>query len=237
MDTLMKEDLLADKIEAVSSLLISIELSYVPACFACSFGIEDMVLLDLIYKHAPKIEIFTLDTGRLPQETYELMQKVKERYARPVNIYFPETQKVEAYVEKYGPNGFYESVALRKECCRIRKVEPLKRALAGKKAWITGVRRGQSVTRKDLLLSKWDTDHKLQKFNPLIEWSEDEIWDYVRRFDLPYNTLYNQGYASIGCAPCTRAITIGEDIRAGRWWWEDAATKECGLHLKRLSIG
>ncbi|ABA58748.1 phosphoadenylylsulfate reductase (thioredoxin) [Nitrosococcus oceani ATCC 19707] len=237
MDTLMREDLLANKVEAVSSLLISIELNYAPACFACSFGIEDMVLVDLICKHAPKIEVFTLDTGRLPQETYELIQKVKERYARPVNIYFPETQKVETYVEKHGPNGFYESVALRKECCRIRKVEPLKRALAGKKAWITGVRRGQSVTRKDLSLSKWDVDHKLQKFNPLIEWSEDEVWDYVRRFDLPYNTLYNQGYASIGCAPCTRAITIGEDIRAGRWWWEDAATKECGLHLKRLSIG
>lgn len=237
MGTLVRENLLEEKVEAVFSLLISIERGYAPACFSCSFGIEDMVLVDLICKHTPKIEIFTLDTGRLPQETYELIQKVRERYARPVNIYFPEAQKVEAYVEEHGPNGFYESVALRKECCRIRKVEPLKRALSGKKAWITGVRRGQSVTRKDLPFSKWDAEHGLQKFNPLVEWSEDDAWDYVRRFELPYNVLYDQGYASIGCAPCTRAITKGEDIRAGRWWWEDAATKECGLHLKRLSIG
>ncbi|QBQ54689.1 phosphoadenylyl-sulfate reductase [Nitrosococcus wardiae] len=237
MDTSVREDSLADKVEATFSLLTSIERSYAPACFACSFGVEDMVLVDLICKHAPGIEIFTLDTGRLPQETYDVMQKVKERYACQVKIYFPETQAVEAYVGEHGPNGFYEAVALRKECCRIRKVEPLKRALTGKRAWITGVRREQSLTRKNLPLSEWDAEHELQKFNPLIDWSEDDIWDYIRRFELPYNALHDQGYASIGCAPCTRAITVGEDIRAGRWWWEDDSTKECGLHLKRLSTG
>ncbi|ADE15507.1 adenylylsulfate reductase, thioredoxin dependent [Nitrosococcus halophilus Nc 4] len=237
MDTSVREDSLADKVEAALSLLTSIEHSYAPACLACSFGVEDMVLVDLICKHAPKIEIFTLDTGRLPQETYDVMQKVKERYARQVKIYFPETQAVEAYVGEHGPNGFYEAIALRKECCSIRKVEPLKRALTGKRAWITGVRREQSVTRKDLPLSEWDAEHELQKFNPLIDWSEDEVWDYVRRLELPYNALHDQGYASIGCAPCTRAITVGEDVRAGRWWWEDEDTKECGLHLKRLSTG
>lgn len=237
MDASVRESLLADKVEAAFSLLTAIEQDYAPACFACSFGIEDMVLVDLICRHAPGIEIFTLDTGRLPQETYDVMQKVKERYGRPVKAYFPKAQAVEAYVQKHGPNGFYESVALRKECCGIRKVEPLKRALARKKAWITGVRREQSVTRRELPLSEWDSEHGLQKFNPLITWSEDDVWDYVRRFDLPYNALHDQGYASIGCTPCTRAITMGEDIRAGRWWWEDSETKECGLHIKRLSVG
>jgi phosphoadenosine phosphosulfate reductase len=228
----MRENSLADKVEIAFSLLTSIEDSYVPACFACSFGVEDMVLIDLICKHAPRIEIFTLDTGRLPQETYDVIQKVKERYARQISIYFPEAQAVESYVREHGPNGFYETVALRKKCCHIRKVEPLKRALAGKKAWISGVRREQSAARKDLPLSEWDAERGLQKFNPLIDWSEDDVWNYVRRFELPYNALHDQGYASIGCAPCTRAITVGEDIRAGRWWWEDATTKECGLHIK-----
>jgi len=237
MDTSVRENSLAAKVEAAFSLLVSIEREYAPACFACSFGVEDVVLVDLICKHASEIEIFTLDTGRLPQETYDLMEKVRDRYGRAVKIYFPESQAVESYVQQNGPNGFYKNVALRKECCRIRKVEPLKRALAGKKAWITGVRREQTATRKDLPLSEWDMAHGLQKFNPLIDWTEDDIWDYVRRFELPYNALHDQGYASIGCAPCTRAITMGEDIRAGRWWWEDSTTKECGLHIKRLSIG
>jgi phosphoadenosine phosphosulfate reductase len=237
MDTSVREDSLAVKVEAAFSLLTLIERDYAPACFACSFGVEDMLLVDLICRHVPEIEIFTLDTGRLPQETYDVMQKVKERYGRGVKVYFPKTQAVESYVQRNGPNGFYASVELRKECCRIRKVEPLKRALVGKRAWITGVRREQSVTRKDVPLSEWDAEHKLQKFNPLIDWTEDDVWDYVRRFELPYNALYDQGYASIGCAPCTRAITMGEDVRAGRWWWEDSTTKECGLHMKRLSIG
>lgn len=230
----VREDSLTDKIEAVFSLLTSIERNYAPACLACSFGVEDMVLVDLICKYAPGIEIFTLDTGRLPRETYDVMQKVKERYARRISIYFPQAQAVESYVGEHGPNGFYETVELRKECCHIRKVEPLKRALTGKKAWISGVRRRQAVTRKSLPLSEWDSEHKLQKFNPLIDWSEDDVWDYVRHFELPYNALHDQGYASIGCAPCTRAITVGEDIRAGRWWWEDATTKECGLHIKKF---
>ncbi len=237
MDTSMRENSLANKVEAALSLLTGIEQDHAPACFACSFGIEDMVLVDLICRHAPGIEIFTLDTGRLPQETYDVMQKVKERYAREVKVYFPEAQAVESYVQEHGPNGFYTSVALRKECCRIRKVEPLKRALLGKKAWITGVRREQAITRRELPLCEWDVEHGLRKFNPLITWREDDIWDYVRRLELPYNALHDQGYASIGCAPCTRAITMGEDIRAGRWWWEDSEVKECGLHMKRRSVG
>ncbi|MGH8750238.1 MAG: phosphoadenylyl-sulfate reductase [Burkholderiales bacterium] len=220
------------KTKSAQALLLRIEKDYAPAVFASSFGVEDMVLIDLIARCAPEIEIFTLDTGRLPEATYALMKQTAERYGVKVRAYFPQTQTVEQYVLEHGPNAFYQSVELRKACCFMRKVEPLRRALAGKKAWVSGIRRQQSVTRSAVAESEYDKDHGLQKFNPLYDWSEKETWAYVREHNVPYNALHDQGYASIGCAPCTRAITPGEDIRAGRWWWEDAQNKECGLHRK-----
>ena len=220
------------KAESVKTLLSKIEKDFAPAVFASSFGAEDMVLLDLIVRFAPGIEIFTLDTGRLPEETYALMKKVSERYGVKVRGYFPQARAVEEYVQQHGPNAFYESVELRKACCHMRKVEPLKRALKDKKAWVTGMRREQSVTRSDIPESEFDKDHGLHKFNPLCVWTEKEVWAYIRANKVPYNALHDKGYASIGCAPCTRAITPGEDLRAGRWWWEDEQNKECGLHRK-----
>jgi phosphoadenosine phosphosulfate reductase len=191
-----------------------------------------MVLMDLINKFAPEIEIFSLDTGRLPKETYEVMQQAKAHYESSVKVYFPESGDVEAYVTENGPDAFYDSVELRKKCCGIRKVKPLQRAIADKKAWLTGMRKSQSVTRSELPVSEWDEDNGLQKFSPLSDWSNGDVWAYIRAFDVPYNKLHDEGFASIGCAPCTRAITMGEDIRAGRWWWEDPENKECGLHVK-----
>lgn len=223
---------LQTKIDAAIALLREIATDYSPAVLATSYGAEDMVLTDLICKHAPEIGIFTLDTGRLPKETYELMQTVKNHYQRDVQVYYPETAAIQSFVTHNGPNAFYDSVDMRKTCCGIRKVEPLGRALAGKKAWLTGMRRSQSVTRKELPVSEWDADHGLQKFSPLTDWSNGEVWKYIRAFAVPYNKLHDEGYASIGCAPCTRAITPGEDIRAGRWWWENPESKECGLHVK-----
>jgi len=218
------------KIAEVRTLLDSVQKDYSPATFANSFGAEDMVLTDLIARHYPGIEMFTLDTGRLPEETYTLMKEVADRYGIRVPVYFPEPAAVEAYVAQNGPNAFYESVDLRKRCCHIRKVEPLKRALSGKRAWITGLRRDQAPTRKNLTESEFDAENGLQKFSPLLDWSESDVWAYLKQFDVPYNALHDKGYTSIGCAPCTRAITRGEDVRAGRWWWEDPAVKECGLH-------
>jgi phosphoadenosine phosphosulfate reductase len=223
---------LAKKIEDVKKVLAEIVADNSPATFASSYGAEDMVLMDLISKFAPEIEIFSLDTGRLPAETYEVMQQAKAHYNHDVQVYYPDATAIAGYVTSNGPNAFYDSVELRKQCCGIRKVEPLKRALAGKKAWLTGMRKSQAVTRSELPVSEWDEAHGLQKYSPLTEWSNGNVWAYIRAFDVPYNKLHDDGYASIGCAPCTRAITMGEDIRAGRWWWEDPENKECGLHVK-----
>jgi phosphoadenosine phosphosulfate reductase len=221
---------LNEQIAVLESRLRSIEQDYSPAVFASSFGAEDMVLTDLIAKFFPAIEIFTLDTGRLPEETHQLIAATEDRYGIKVRTYFPDASAVERYTHVRGANAFYDSVALRKECCHLRKVEPLRRALAGKRAWITGLRREQSQTRKDLQESAYDREHGLQKFSPLLDWSNDAVWTYIRANDVPYNALHERGYPSIGCAPCTRAIKPGEDIRAGRWWWEQPEHKECGLH-------
>ena len=194
-----------------------------------------MVLTDLILAHALPIEIFSLDTGRLPAETYDLIGEVERRYDTKLKIYFPDASAVETYVRANGINAFYDSVELRKACCHVRKIEPLRRALAGKKAWITGLRAAQSVTRAGLPLREFDEGNGLQKLNPLSEWTETEVWAYIRINDVPYNALHDRFYPSIGCAPCTRAIALGEDVRAGRWWWEDPASKECGLHVKNAS--
>ncbi|MEO6696747.1 MAG: phosphoadenylyl-sulfate reductase, partial [Gammaproteobacteria bacterium] len=203
------------KVSEVTETLKTIAREYAPAAAANSLGAEDMVLTDLICKHAPEIGIFTLDTGRLPEETYRLIQLIRSRYGRALTIYFPRAEAVQQYVEQHGPNAFYESVELRKACCHMRKVEPLQRALKDKKAWITGMRRQQSLNRKDIPLAEWDEDHQLHKFNPLADWTRSEVWEYIRGFDVPYNALHDKGYASIGCAPCTRAIAAGEDERAG----------------------
>ena len=222
---------LQQKIERVIAVLSGAVRDYAPVAFANSMGAEDMVLTDLIAKHQPDIEMFSLDTGRLPQETYNLMQAVRERYSDPLKIYFPDAAQVEEYVAKNGVNGFYDSVENRKACCYMRKVVPLRRALIGKHAWITGVRREQAVTRGSLEESGFDADNGLHKFNPLFDWNNAEVWEYLKQHDVPYNKLHDQFYPSIGCAPCTRAVTPGEDIRSGRWWWEDPQSKECGLHV------
>ncbi len=201
--------------------------------FANSFGAEDMVLTDLILSSALPIEIFSLDTGRLPAETYALMGEVEQRYGTRLKVFFPDSASVENFVRSHGINAFYDSIELRKACCGVRKMEPLRRALAGKKAWITGLRAAQSVTRSGLPLREFDQGNGLEKLNPLSDWSETEVWAYIRINEVPYNALHDQFYPSIGCAPCTRAIALGEDVRAGRWWWEDPATKECGLHAKK----
>jgi phosphoadenosine phosphosulfate reductase len=224
------------KISAAAVLLERVQDEHSPATLANSLGAEDMVLTDLIARHAPGIELFTLDTGRLNPETYELLAKLQETYGDrlKVRILAPQSDSIQHFVEAEGINAFYNSVELRKACCGIRKVEPLKRALAGKKAWVTGMRRQQASTRSNLATEEWDADHGLTKFNPLADWTEKEVWEYIRSNGVPYNALHDKHYPSIGCAPCTRSIAVGEDIRAGRWWWEDEAGKECGLHVKKI---
>jgi len=207
--------------------------------FACSFGAEDVVLIDLITKHAPSIQIITLDTGRLPQATYDVMDACRVKYGINIQVYFPAADEVEQMVAERGLNLFYHSVENRKRCCGVRKIHPLRRALDGKRAWVTGVRRQQADSRQDMAAVEDDDFFGLKKYNPLIEWTEDEIWAYIRKFDVPYNALHDQHYPSIGCQPCTRAIAVGEDPRAGRWWWEhEDGIAECGLHaspIKRKS--
>jgi phosphoadenosine phosphosulfate reductase len=220
---------LAEKTSELISYLKQIESTQSPIAFACSFGAEDMVLLDAIARHARKIEVFTLDTGRLPEETHALFETVRDKYPIAIRTYFPDASTVQAWVEQNGPNAFYKSVAQRQQCCHIRKVEPLQRALAGKKSWVTGLRRDQSTARQTLEREAWDDANGLTKINPLLEWTNDDLWGYIKANNVPYNALHDRGYPSIGCAPCTRAIQPGEDIRAGRWWWE-SSSKECGLH-------
>ena len=223
------------KTTAARSLLRQIAGDFAPAVFANSLGAEDMVLTDLIVSDKLGIEIFSLDTGRLPLETYDLIAEVKKHYGLALKLYYPRHDLVETYTRDNGINAFYESVELRKGCCFVRKVEPLQRALAGQKAWITGMRAQQSATRDGLPVRAFDEGNGLEKFNPLSDWTEKEVWAYIKLNKVPYNALHDKFYPSIGCAPCTRAVTPGEDVRSGRWWWENADTKECGLHLKATS--
>lgn len=197
--------------------------------FSSSLGQEDQVLTDAICRNKIDVEIFTLDTGRLFYETYELIERTNARYKINLKIYFPDSADVETFATEKGINSFYESVENRKECCFIRKVKPLNRALKNAKVWITGLRAEQSENRKNIPMIEWDEQKQLYKFNPLIHWSYDEIISYINERNVPYNPLHDQGFISIGCAPCTRAIEPGEDTRAGRWWWE-TSKKECGLH-------
>lgn len=220
------------KAAAAATLLADIARDFGPVAFASSLGAEDQVLTDLIVKSGQPIEIFSLDTGRLPLETYDLMAAVQQHYGLKLKVYFPQSGAVEDYVRANGINAFYESIDLRKGCCYVRKVEPLKRALAGKKAWITGLRAQQAATRVGLPVREFDEGNGLEKFNPLTDWTEKEVWAYIRLNDVPYNALHDKFYPSIGCAPCTRPVSLGEDVRAGRWWWENPESKECGLHVK-----
>ena len=229
-DALIK--IIDEKSKNVISLIQNNIETYHSVAFANSLGAEDMVLVDIIQRNRLNVEIFSIDTGRLPPDTYNLIQKTEEKYQFTIKLYFPNQEKVETYVNTNGINAFYSSLDLRKACCAIRKVEPLNRALKNKKAWITGMRQEQSQTRLALKEEEFDEAHQSQKLNPLTSWSELEVWAYIKIHDVPYNVLHDQFYPSIGCAPCTRAISEGEDLRAGRWWWEDPENKECGLHVK-----
>ncbi len=225
-----------NKVEQSITYLQQAEQSFNRVVFACSFGAEDVVLLDLIQQHARHIRIITLDTGRLPQETYDVMDAWRKEKDLDIDLYFPDANDVEAMVKQDGVNLFYDSVEKRKQCCFVRKIKPLKRALAGADAWVTGLRGDQAETRATMLAVEDDKAFDIKKYNPLIDWSEQDVWDYIQSHKLPYNALHDQFYPSIGCAPCTRAISVGEDQRAGRWWWEqEDAVAECGLHVNPIA--
>lgn len=211
-----------------------IELRLGKLAFSTSFGQEDQVITDFIFKNNLPVSVFTLDTGRLFEETYEVYHKTLRQYKKPITPFFPDAKKVEALLEAKGPSSFYDSVANRKECCGIRKVDPLQRALQGVDVWITGLRGSQSYYRERHQVFEFDSSFGLIKFNPLIHWSLEEVITYLNKNKVPQNSLHAKGYASIGCAPCTRAIEKGEDIRSGRWWWENSK-KECGLHQTQIA--
>lgn len=202
---------------------------------ASSLQAEEMVILDIAWKIHPGVRIFTLDTGRLHEETYIAMERLRGKYGIAIESYFPNREAVEALEREKGFYSFRQSVEERKLCCGIRKLEPLARALKDLDAWITGLRRGQAVTRTAIQKVEYDPNHGILKVNPVADWSDEQVWNYIRTHDVPYNALHDLGYPSIGCAPCTRAIKAGEDIRAGRWWWEMPESKECGLHVTTVS--
>jgi phosphoadenosine phosphosulfate reductase len=198
--------------------------------FSTSFGWEDQVITDMIFSNDLPIRVFTLETGRLFPETYYVWNRTLEIYQKPIHAYFPQVEAIQNLVSAKGPNSFYESVENRKQCCFIRKIEPLKRALEGYQCWITGIRAEQSANRHDLSNLEWDEGNQMIKFHPIFDWSLDDVKSYVKENNIVYNPLHDKGFPSVGCAPCTRAVREGEDFRAGRWWWEDQSKKECGLH-------
>ncbi|MFQ6093429.1 MAG: phosphoadenylyl-sulfate reductase [bacterium] len=200
---------------------------------ASSFGAEDVALIDMMIKTDPEARIFTLDTGRLPQETYEVMERIRVKYGVKIEVFCPDTKSVEQMVREHGPNLFYRDIELRKLCCQVRKTEPLNRALSNIAAWICGLRRDQSVTRVEIKKVEIDRAHgSILKINPLADWTEQRVWHYIKENNVPYNALHDRNYPSIGCDPCTRSVGPGEDIRAGRWWWEAPHQRECGLHCQ-----
>ncbi|HJS22126.1 MAG TPA: phosphoadenylyl-sulfate reductase [Steroidobacteraceae bacterium] len=221
---------LESKSQAARALLRQTVADFGSVTHASSLGVEAMVLTDIIWTHVPEIQIFSVDTGRLPEETHALLDRVQRRYGRQIQVFYPDAQRLEQYVGRHGINGFYNGLDERLSCCSIRKIEPFKRAIAGHKAWVTGVRREQSATRALGAPVEWDTQYGLYKVSPLLDWTEREVWEYVRTLKLPYNALHDRRYPSIGCAPCTRPIEPGQDARAGRWWWENPDSRECGLH-------
>lgn len=221
--------------EQLLDTLKSVAQRHPDVVLASSLAAEDMVLTHAIAQAGLPIRIFTLDTGRLHDETLALVPRIRERYGLEVELVRPEAEAVRQHVDTHGDFAFYESIELRKACCGIRKVEPLRRALSGKSAWITGQRREQAVSREELAAEEQDAVFGLVKFNPLVAWTLQDVWHAIREFDIPYNPLHDKGYPSIGCEPCTRAVREGEDPRAGRWWWENADSKECGLHAGNLA--
>lgn len=200
--------------------------------FSTSFGLEDQAIAHLIFSNDIPLKVFTLDTGRLFPETYSVWSRTKEKYGKTIEAFYPNEQTVQKMVSAKGPNSFYESVENRLECCHIRKVEPLSRALKGNSVWITGIRKEQSPNRHDLRSTEWDEKNQILKFHPLFDWNFEEVKKFIAKNDIPYNALHDKGFPSIGCQPCTRAVKAGEDARAGRWWWEQSDKKECGLHVK-----
>ena len=220
----------ASRLDAIASLRHLTALGRNTIVFSTSFGKEDQVITDMIHQMGGGIRIFTLDTGRLFAETYSVWATTMERYGIPITVQVPDQQALEPFISLYGPNAFYTSAALRKECCRIRKVEPLKRALEGVQIWITGIRSAQSPNRQSMQRWEWDEANEIFKFHPLLDWTDEQLDEYVRLHEVPCNVLHERGFPSIGCAPCTRAVRPGEDPRAGRWWWESNDKKECGLH-------
>jgi phosphoadenosine phosphosulfate reductase len=198
--------------------------------FSTSFSWEDQAISHLILSSQIPVKIFTLDTGRLFEETLYVWSRTNEKYSTQIQAYYPDQSLLEAFVSEKGPNSFYESMENRKGCCYIRKVEPLQRALAGNKVWVTGLRAEHSPERQDLPQLEWDESNKVFKYHPILHWTTEEVKDFIHKNGIPYNTLHDKGFVSIGCAPCTRAVRPGEDFRAGRWWWESKETKECGLH-------
>ncbi|GHA79282.1 phosphoadenylyl-sulfate reductase [Pontibacter akesuensis] len=200
--------------------------------FSSSLGVEDQLITHFIFENDLPVRVFTLDTGRLFNEAYTLLHKTNNHYGKKIEVYFPKHEAVEQLVNEKGPMSFYNSIDDRKQCCYIRKVEPLNRALEGVQIWVTGIRADQSGARQDLQLLEWDEAHQLIKYNPLLHYTLDDVWAAIKALNIPYNPLHDKGFVSIGCAPCTRAIAEGEDFRAGRWWWEDNSKKECGLHAR-----
>lgn len=231
-----KESILSDLLlhiagkSAVDSIRIIHERFPYETVFSTSFGIEDQVITDMIAEQGIGVNIFTLDTGRLFSETYSVWTSTIEKYKIRISTYAPDAYRLNEFIAEHGPNSFYNSVELRKACCDIRKVRPLRKALAGNKIWITGIRAEQSPNRDGVKMLEWDEVNQIIKFHPLMNWSYEEVKQYVASHQVPYNPLHDRGFVSIGCAPCTRAIKEGEDFRAGRWWWEDNSKKECGLH-------
>ncbi len=223
------------KIARLNALIDSIAARHKSVKLASSLAAEDMLLTHAILSRGAAIGIFSLNTGRLHAETLGMIDAVRERYGYEIEQFHPQTDAIDEYVAQHGLNAFYESVELRKRCCEIRKVEPLNRALGGVEAWVTGQRREQSVTRAELHEQEQDAARGIAKYNPLADWSEADVWAYLKAFDVPVNPLHARGYPSIGCEPCTRAVRPGEDSRAGRWWWESRDTKECGLHISTVS--
>lgn len=234
VSTSMPGPSLANPWAVLHAVLENIADTHPDAVFASSLGAEDMVLTHAIHSAGLPIQIFTLDTGRLHAETLSLIPLIEDRYGVEVRRIRPDPAAIKAHVDAHGAYAFYESMELRKECCAIRKVEPLRRALQGHSAWLTGQRRSQSQTRTELPASEFDPVFGLWKYNPLASWTQVAVWDAIRQFEIPYNPLHDQGYPSIGCEPCTRAVRKGEDERAGRWWWEQTQSRECGLHAGNL---
>jgi len=233
------QDRKPESLNAEEILTWAIKNFHPSLALSCSFGArEGLVLLDLMHRIEPSSRVFVLDTGRLPQPTYDLIDRVRDRYGKTVEVIFPRAAEVEAMVRDKGFNLFFESVANRQLCCRLRKVEPLNRYLAGMDAWVTGLRRDQNLTRADTPKVEIDAQHGgIVKVNPIADWTQDDVQDYVSAHDVPTNRLHLEGYPSVGCAPCSRAIGRGDDPRAGRWWWESPETRECGIHVEEEEAG